>query len=246
MLLYITNNRRANATLVRKPLPSNCADLNDIGHTLNAFYIVRDNATNSSKLQTIYCDFQSLTSSNGQATTSADSIKYLNDVTLTLSLFDLYIIYCNYCMLLVMEKRLGFLDVKSSARGVYFYVQRNSSSVTRGPSLLRYTVQLLNVGGGMNRSTGVFTAPKPGFYHFDFVGVKPDVMGELIINLRVNGLSIGEFFSTTLPVSVPVAIHSTLKLKRGDRVDIFVVKGALMLCTANCIHFTGWLLEEDI
>ncbi len=68
----------------------------------------------------------------------------------------------------VMEKRLGFIDIKSSAKRVYFYVQRNSSKVTRGPSILRYTIQLLNVGGGMNQSTGVFTAPKPGVYHFDF------------------------------------------------------------------------------
>jgi len=46
-------------------MPSSCAELNDIGHTLNAFYIVRDNEVNSSKLQTIYCDFQSLPSDEG-------------------------------------------------------------------------------------------------------------------------------------------------------------------------------------
>ena len=144
-----------------------------------------------------------------------------------------------------MEKRLGFIDIKSSAKRVYFYVQRNSSKVTRGPSILRYTIQLLNVGGGMNQSTGVFMAPKPGVYHFDFTGVKVGEMDSLVIHLRVNGVRIGQSFSGFGIAYVPVSIHSTLKLKSGDRVDIFIEKGALASCGDKCIHFTGWLLEED-
>jgi len=145
-----------------------------------------------------------------------------------------------------MEKRLGYIDIKSSARGVYFYVQRNSSSATRGPSIVRYSIQLLNVGGGMNRSTGIFTAPKHGVYHFDFVGMKFDDISPLTIHLRVNGLRIGESFSGYGPVIVPVTIHSTLRLKSGDRVDVFIDRGSLAFCAISCIHFTGWLLEEDI
>jgi len=97
-------------------------------------------------------------------------------------------------------------------------VQRNSSFVARGPSILRYTTQMLNVGGRMNRSTGVFTAPKHGVYHFDFIGMKFGETDLLAIHLRVNGGRIGKSYTGLGPVIVPVAIHSTLKLKSGDRV----------------------------
>ncbi len=48
-----------------KRMPTSCADLNSIGHTLNAFYIVKEKLFNTTKLQTIYCDFQKSTSSDG-------------------------------------------------------------------------------------------------------------------------------------------------------------------------------------
>jgi len=121
----------------------------------------------------------------------------------------------------------------------------STSNPTKGPLVLRYTLQLLNVGGGMNRSTGVFTAPKHGVYHFDFVGMKFDMLA-LGIYLRVNGVKTAKTFGGIGPVIVPVAIHSTLKLKSGDRVDIFIENGALTNCAEACIHFTGWLLEEDM
>ena len=97
----------------------------------------------------------------------------------------------------------------------------------------------------MNGPTGVFTVPKSGIYHLDFVGLKNGAFDQLVIHLRVNGVSVASSFSGFGPVVVPVAIHSTLKLKSGDRVDVFVEKGSLSPCNNNCIHFTGWLLEED-
>lgn len=145
-----------------------------------------------------------------------------------------------------MEKRLGFIDIKSSAGGIYFYVQRNSSKPTSGPSILRYNTQRLNLGGAMNLSTGVFTVPKAGVYHFEFVGLKNGDIEPLCVSLRVNGVRVGESFTGYGPVVVAVAIHSTLKLKSGDRVNIFIDNGSLTYCSGNCIHFTGWLLEEDM
>ncbi len=145
-----------------------------------------------------------------------------------------------------MEKRLGFLDIKSSASEVYFYVQGNTKVGLKGPAVIHYDVQRLNIGGGMNRLTGGFTVPKSGVYHFDFVGLKFGDMEQLVIFLRVNGVKLASSFSGIGPVIVSVAIHSTLKLKRGDRVDIFIEKGTLAYCRENCIHFTGWLMEEDL
>jgi len=151
-------------------------------------------------------------------------------------------------MYLVTEKTFGFIDVKASPNGVYFYVQRNDSKAilkSKGPGVVRYDVQRLNMGGAMNGSTGVFTVPKSGIYHLEFVGLKNGVFDQLVIHLRVNGVSVASSFSGFGPVIVPVVIHSTLKLSSRDRVDVFVEKGSFAPCDKYCIHFTGWLLEED-
>jgi len=40
--------------------PSNCNDLNKIGHTLNGLFLVKENSTTNSKISVIFCDFQAL------------------------------------------------------------------------------------------------------------------------------------------------------------------------------------------
>jgi len=62
-MIYV-KNRRNKEDDPTKRMPTSCADLNSIGHTLNAFYIVKENLSNSFQLQTIYCDFQNSASSD--------------------------------------------------------------------------------------------------------------------------------------------------------------------------------------
>ena len=97
---------------------------------------------------------------------------------------------------LVLESRLGYVDVKSSESGIYFYVQISNPATAPVPlanGVLRYDHQVSNIGGGMNLKTGVFTAPKAGLYTFSFsmskTGHEFDFMD---INLRVNGVRIGK------------------------------------------------------
>jgi len=72
-------------------------------------------------------------------------------------------------------------------------------------------------------------------------------MDSLTIELRVNGVRTGEsFYGFGVLQQTPISIHSTLKLKSGDRVYIFIERGSLTSCANICIHFTGWLLEEDM
>ena len=125
-----------------------------------------------------------------------------------------------------MEKTFGFISVTnktSSGAGVFFYVQKNNA--LKGPAVVRFDVQRENSGRAMNRFTGVFTVPKPGAYHFAFIGLKSHDFDQFIMYLRVNGVKLASFYSGVGPVMYPVAIHSTLKLKMGDRVDIFIEKG---------------------
>ncbi len=55
----ISNNPSAVAI---NGLPSSCADLNTIGHTLNGFYSVMGSA----KMESVYCDFTKLPDDEGK------------------------------------------------------------------------------------------------------------------------------------------------------------------------------------
>ena len=93
----------------------------------------------------------------------------------------------------------------------------------------------------MDLNTGVFTAPKEGFYHFHFSGKSPNVYH---IYLRLNGENIG--FAHSHTNSDYASIHSTLQLKKGDRVDLWLLVGTLYDDYANQAHFTGWLDQEEL
>ena len=62
-----------------------------------------------------------------------------------------------------METAVGVVDVKSSP--VYFHVQRNSTYTLNGTTI-PFEIERLNIGGGMNINSGIFTAPKTGIYFF--------------------------------------------------------------------------------
>ena len=155
-----------------------------------------------------------------------------------------------------MEKRFGFLNVKSGASGIYFHVQMNgdrfTSPITTGTRIHSFDTQRLNIGNAMNLSSGVFTASKPGIYHFSasFIKTGGGIIGfispdALRITLRLNGRDIVEAYGDTGVVPVPVTAQATLKLKRGDRIDLYKHSGELTVF--NCSHsFTGWLIDEDI
>ncbi len=66
---------------------------------------------------------------------------------------------------------MGFVDVKSSP--VHFYVQRRSQFAASNNYFqnIPFQVERLNIGGAMDLTSGVFTAPKAGIYEF-FCGEK--------------------------------------------------------------------------
>ena len=65
-------------------------------------------------------------------------------------------------ILLVMENRMGYIDVKS-ASGVNFYVQQASGyqSMTDTAGVIRFDKErLIIIGAGVNLKTCVLTAPE--------------------------------------------------------------------------------------
>ena len=110
------------------------------------------------------------------------------------------------------------------------------------------------MGRAMNLTSGIFTAPVAGIYHFEFSGCKDYSSSWFAIHLQLNGNQISysaagkweSSFNTEL--TIMNGIHVSLRLKIGDRINLFK-EGPAALADLNgypATHFTGSLLEEDL
>ena len=98
----------------------------------------------------------------------------------------------------------------------------------------------------MDLKSGIFTAKKSGMYHFSFVGIKNSGAITLAVYLRRNDHVIGQAMATNERGSFTLSLTSTLKLKEGDRIDLYKTTGELYDDGDLYTHFTGWIMEEDL
>ena len=94
----------------------------------------------------------------------------------------------------------------------------------------------------MNLATGVFTVPTNGTYFFSFTA-RANV-NDSRVRLEVNGVD--NAFSRGNMELYNMPLSATLKLKKGDRVDIFLQTGSLYDDGSRQTQFSGILLEEDL
>lgn len=137
------------------------------------------------------------------------------------------------------------MDVKT--KGVHFYVQRNTS-FKMANTVIPFEVGVLNIGDAMNVKSGIFTAPVSGVYHFEFTGTKDKSDKQLDVQLEVNSnIHVGEAHGSGAVKSTSnLYITASLRLKKGDRVNLYKAGGVLYDSTVHYTHFTGWLVEEDL
>lgn len=144
------------------------------------------------------------------------------------------------------EKRAGFVDVKSFATGVHFNVQR-TIPLFKSNTVVTYQVTQMNDGKAMNVNTGIFAAPANGTYQFSFTTVKGDLVHPLEFNFRLNSVKFGGSSAVTTVHNSTVSLQTIIKLKAGDRVDVYKEGNGTMYDDGKQhTKFIGSLLEEDL
>ncbi len=115
--------------------------------------------------------------------------------------------------------------------------------------ILRFHLARLNIGSAMDLSTGIFTVPVNGVYHFEFSAVR-DGVTESAIYLEVNGVRVGSSLSQTtfsmIGNLLTGVLNASFRLKRGDRVNIAKDQFNIYDNRFHYTHFTGCLVEEDL
>jgi len=140
------------------------------------------------------------------------------------------------------------LKKHSSTSAVHFHVQRKTPWKTKG--VVPFEIEQLNVGGAMDWSSGSFTTPKSGIYHFALSGIKDSDSGDTYVNL------LRKFGDKSEIMAVAYADNSstwgslgftaTVRIKKGDIIALSIHKGALYDSSYHSYtSFTGSLLMEE-
>ena len=118
-------------------------------------------------------------------------------------------------------------------------------------------MEVLNIGGAMNLTSGIFTTPRAGTYSFSFIGFAhiPGSSSKLGLAVRMylNGNLIGSGLADeagTANQFETLSLQSALNLQKGDQISLQINQmdtGTYLHDSSNHYnHFSGWLLEENI
>ena len=109
----------------------------------------------------------------------------------------------------------------------------------------------LNTGNSFNLTSGIFTAPVSGIYHFEFCAQKDIDSPQLSIFLQVNGESVARTYigSGTTKTYDTAFLTASLRLRVNDKVTLYNVYSILHenpdLSLSPLNSFAGWLVEEE-
>ena len=135
------------------------------------------------------------------------------------------------------------------ATRVSFHVQRSFNPTASSPTeccTLRkpipYDTAITNIGGGMDLSSGIFTAPIAGLYYFSFTGLAGNAPTQIGLFLNEDYLANTWSFQH----QIGLKLHSIVNLKEGDQVSVRLNGGRLKEDKSRYTNFIGMFLGSDI
>ena len=117
--------------------------------------------------------------------------------------------------------------------------------------VITFETDRLNVGGAMKSSTGIFTTPETGIYHFVFSGIRGKDAEDTYVELRrgagENAEKIALAYGDHTLRYGTLSLAATVKLQKGDEISLFNSgKGGGLFDDSNSYtSFTGSLLMDD-
>ena len=151
--------------------------------------------------------------------------------------------------LLGAETVIGYTDVKSAP--VYFFARARD---TAGGKIVTYNAADVNVGGGLNETTGIFTAPKSGNYFVSVVGLglatKAD--SQLYVSLIKGDTGVLNGYCTPGTnhfLFCTFAMQGMVALQAGDSVYVYNAVSSLNdagVVRGQYTQFNGWLIQENL
>jgi hypothetical protein len=126
-----------------------------------------------------------------------------------------------------------------------FSVWQNGMANPGAGTTVTYNSTILNVGGNMNLTTGLFTAPVTGIYHFTFSGFRNTGSGTTSIVFIVNGVAQSQRSYTDDASNnySPLSLATTRNLVAGNTIGVYVQSGALHGNATS--EFTGFLVAAQ-
>ncbi len=145
----------------------------------------------------------------------------------------------------VEENFIGNVDVRT--QNVHFNVQRDDfldfASTSSCNGCITFEREVLNIGGGIDKNTGYFSAPVTGTYHFEF-----SAMGENRLHFYFYKKDSTEKVAAPYADAAgPVSFTASLQLEEGEQMILQMESGSFSSGIGGpSILYTGWLVEQEL